>query len=62
MEEDLSSTTHVDGGRRRARRFPAGRVCADDACATQLSVYNGGAHCALHDPHDKPRTRGRRID
>ena len=35
-----------------------GRVCVEDGCATVLSRYNDGEHCALHAPMQVPRMRG----
>ena len=31
------------------KRYPAGRVCAEDECSTQLSIYNRAAFCWQHD-------------
>ncbi len=28
--------------------FPAGRVCDEPSCTTQLSIYNRSATCAAH--------------
>jgi hypothetical protein len=41
-----------------SRLAPAGRVCAEYGCATVLSRYNDGEHCALHAPMQVPRMRG----
>ncbi|HYF10819.1 MAG TPA: hypothetical protein VEC09_00805 [Actinomycetota bacterium] len=32
------------------RRSDVGRVCADGACSTVLSIYNTGDHCWEHTP------------
>jgi hypothetical protein len=31
-----------------APSFGTGRVCAEDMCATRLSIYNGTMFCSLH--------------
>jgi hypothetical protein len=36
------------GAGKGPRRGRAGRVCADLACSTVLSVYNTGEHCWEH--------------
>jgi hypothetical protein len=46
---------------RAPRRFAQGRVCRDDFCGTQLSIYNDGYFCTLHAPLVAPRVRGRKI-
>ena len=30
-------------------QHPRGRVCDDPDCSTQLSVYNPGTRCAIHE-------------
>ncbi len=40
----------------------ANRVCVEPGCATLLSRYNDGAHCALHAPMQVPRMRGRKSE
>ncbi len=41
---------------------PAGRTCAEAACATRLSRYNHGPYCSLHEPPSAPRVRGLKLD
>jgi hypothetical protein len=36
------------GGGKGPRRGRSGRVCAEGACKTVLSVYNSGDHCWEH--------------
>lgn len=43
------------------RRFPNGRVCAEEGCNTRLSIYNDGDFCARHEPMTTLRTRGVKI-
>jgi len=31
-------------------RSASGRICADGACSTVLSIYNAGDHCWEHTP------------
>ena len=46
---------------RPSRRAQVGRICKDPDCGTRLSIYNDGAHCALHAPMVVPRTRGKKL-
>ena len=46
---------HYFGGARRpassrdrVATFEEHRVCAEEGCATRLSIYNPGAFCSLH--------------
>jgi hypothetical protein len=32
-----------------AQRFLPKRICADAACSTLLSIYNGAAFCSVHE-------------
>lgn len=43
------------------KQFPGGRVCANESCATVLSIYNDGDFCARHEPMTTMRTRGVKI-
>ena len=46
--------------RYRVATFEERRVCAEEGCATQLSIYNPGAFCALHAERVRPfSTSGR---
>lgn len=50
----IESDTEALGQRRRTGRghvdsYGEGRVCASSGCTTQLSRYNSGFLCALHD-------------
>jgi hypothetical protein len=49
------------GHERPSRSFRKGRVCEHPGCGTQLSIYNGGDYCYLHEPVTVPRTRGKKI-
>jgi len=31
-------------------RYPAGRVCSKETCATVLSKYNPAEFCSVHEP------------
>jgi hypothetical protein len=53
--------TWFGGNSRPSRTFPDGRVCAEDGCATKLSIYNDGDFCYLHEPEMAPRLRGKKI-
>jgi hypothetical protein len=48
----------VEPGARTSRR---GRVCSEPGCTTRLSIYNDADRCALHQPMESLRTRGRKI-
>ena len=52
LEAALSLRGKFPGGGagRGPRKSVAGRVCADGACTTVLSVYNTGDHCWEHTP------------
>src|ERR1700676_1171747 len=45
--------------RRTARAFSSGRRCVEPGCLTVLSIYNGGKHCAAHNPKQVRVTRPR---
>jgi hypothetical protein len=45
---------------RPPRRYLSGRLCADHACDTRLSIYNKGSYCSLH-TKDVIRVRGKRA-
>jgi hypothetical protein len=56
---------YVKGSRPRElprpnRTFGEGRVCAEEACHTRLSVYNRSPHCWQHTPVRFPFVRGQR--
>jgi hypothetical protein len=42
------------------KRFGSGRVCADAACGTKLSVYNKWDYCWQHEPVHAYIPRGKR--
>jgi hypothetical protein len=46
---------------RPSRVFGKGRRCREPGCGTQLSIYNSGKYCYLHEPAATPRTRGKKI-
>ena len=45
---------------RKNRTYPGGRVCAQEGCTTQLSVYNRSPMCWQHEPVRPYFERGRR--
>jgi len=49
------------GHGRPSRTFPGGRVCGEEGCETNLSIYNDGQFCYLHEPEMTPRMRGKKI-
>lgn len=49
------------GTGRPSRTFARGRECAEDGCATKLSIYNAGRFCSRHEPQITPRMRGKKI-
>ncbi|MHB8438272.1 MAG: hypothetical protein ACYDD4_03820 [Acidimicrobiales bacterium] len=49
------------GSGRPTRTFERGRVCEEDGCETQLSIYNDGRFCFQHEPQATPRMRGKKI-
>lgn len=51
----------IAGAERATKAHRHGRVCAEDRCATILSIYNDGRFCSLHAPMVVPRTRGVKI-
>jgi hypothetical protein len=59
-EGSIGATPFVGHGR-PSRTFPRGRICAEDACETLLSIYNEGRYCSRHEPQVTPRMRGRKI-
>ena len=50
-----------NGHGRPSRSFARDRICGHDECETQLSIYNEGDYCYLHEPQAAPRLRGRKI-
>lgn len=61
MSEHAIGARPLSGTDRPSRRFPSGRVCKEPACGVRLSIYNNGKFCALHQPMQVPRTRGKKI-
>ena len=45
---------------RRNRVWVAGRVCAEEGCITQLSIYNRSEFCWAHEPIHDYVMRGRK--
>lgn len=45
-------------GGHRPQSFGRGRVCMEPRCGTQLSIYNPGDYCSLHQPMEEVRIRG----
>jgi len=45
---------------RASRKYPTGRVCAQDGCETRLSTYNKREKCWAHAEMKVPRLRGRK--
>jgi hypothetical protein len=57
-----SGTNRISGipsGGGKITVYPDRRVCADDGCATVLSVYNAKTLCSVHEPLPRP-SRGAR--
>jgi hypothetical protein len=42
------------------RTWAEGRVCAEEGCATTLSIYNRSKYCWAHEPIHYYITRGRK--
>lgn len=42
------------------RVWTAGRVCVEEGCSTQLSIYNRSELCWLHEPIKYHLARGKR--
>ena len=61
MSDGSSGGLPIIGGDRPARAFKKGRTCNEAGCGTQLSIYNDGKYCFLHEPMSVPRTRGKKI-
>jgi hypothetical protein len=61
MEERVTSGEAFTSADQPSMRYSHGRVCAEDGCATKLSIYNDGDFCALHHPMEAPRMRGKKI-
>lgn len=61
MAPDRVDGHPITGSDRPSRSFDKDRVCAQDGCATRLSVYNDGRFCYQHEPMVVPRTRGTKI-
>ncbi len=57
-EEEIIGYRVLPQGR-APRNFPTGRVCTEQNCATELSMYNRKNTCFRHSPIRFPRTRGR---
>jgi len=63
VRTETSITTNVralNDKDRPPRRYQPGRLCADHACETRLSIYNQGSYCSLH-TKDVMRVRGKRT-
>ena len=56
---DGLKASQIKGRIRPSKRFDQGRVCKDESCNTQLSIYNKRDHCFNHAPVKYPRVRGR---
>ena len=56
---DGLKASQIKGGIRPSKSFDQGRVCKDESCSTQLSIYNKRDHCFNHAPVKYPRVRGR---
>lgn len=61
MSDTFVGHAITGGSERPSRSFTRGRVCHEDGCKTVLSMYNDGKFCALHQPMEVPRTRGKKI-
>ena len=42
---DGLKASQIKGGIRPSKSFDQGRVCKDESCSTQLSIYNKRDHC-----------------
>jgi hypothetical protein len=60
MSEAVSGNG-INGSDRPSKVFGTGRLCREPECETQLSRYNNGKYCYLHEPMAVPRTRGKKI-
>jgi len=58
---DVVAATEINGSDRPSKAFAKDRRCREAGCDTQLSIYNDGKYCYLHEPMAVPRTRGRKI-
>ena len=47
---------------RHTPRSKKGRVCEDDDCETQLSIYNEQSFCSFHGVITVARMRGKVLD
>jgi hypothetical protein len=61
MSSDHVAATSINGADRPSKAFAKGRECREPGCETQLSMYNNGKYCYLHEPMAVPRTRGKKI-
>ena len=52
---DGLKASQIKGGIRPSKSFDQGRVCKDESCSTQLSIYNKRDHCFNHAPVKYPR-------
>ncbi|MGH9075967.1 MAG: hypothetical protein ACRDY0_00675 [Acidimicrobiales bacterium] len=59
-ERSLGGHT-LSGSERPSKAFAKNRVCREQGCSTQLSMYNNGKYCFQHEPMAVPRTRGKKI-
>ena len=53
---DGLKASQIKGGIRPSKSFDQGRVCKDESCSTQLSIYNKRDHCFNHAPVKNPKT------
>ena len=56
---DGLKASQIKGGIRPSKSFDQGRVCKDESCHKNLSIYNKRHHCFNHAPVKYPRVRGR---
>ena len=54
---DGLKASQIKGGIRPSKSFDQGRVCKEESCNTQLSIYNKREHCFNHAPVKYPRVR-----
>jgi hypothetical protein len=47
---DGLKASQIKGGIRPSKSFDQGRVCKDESCKTQLSIYNKRDYCFNHAP------------
>tara|TARA_B100000886_G_scaffold27644_1_gene17509 strand:+ start:1249 stop:1461 length:213 start_codon:yes stop_codon:yes gene_type:complete len=52
---DGLKASQIKGGIRPSKSFDQGRVCKEESCKTQLSIYNKREHCFNHAPVKYPK-------